>query len=195
MKTKEKLVYVHGLSSSGVTGSAKNLQLCFPEYEVLAPDMPMDPIVALQLLKDICKKHRPLVVVGTSMGGMFTQQLHGQKKILVNPAFRISELMRQDLGEHPFINPRKDGVKTFTLTEELCEQYEAMEKLQFEGITNYDRKYTYGLFGTKDTLVNCQAEFDAHYKNKVLFEGEHRLNMGVIVDYVVPLIGELVDDF
>lgn len=43
------------------------------------------------------------------MGGMFAGQLRGYRKILVNPAFHVSEFMRTQIGVHEFLNPRQDG--------------------------------------------------------------------------------------
>ena len=68
MKT---IIYIHGLSSSGASGTAKTLQLLLPEFKVLAPDLPIDPNESLSLLLKICKELQPDLVIGTSMGGMF----------------------------------------------------------------------------------------------------------------------------
>ncbi|WP_287828462.1 YqiA/YcfP family alpha/beta fold hydrolase, partial [Bacteroides sp.] len=92
---ENKIIYVHGLSSSGATASAQNIQALLPQYQVVAPDMPLPPQQALQLLTDLVAELQPVLVVGTSMGAMFTQQLHGQTKILINPAFHVSQLMRK----------------------------------------------------------------------------------------------------
>ncbi len=189
---ENKIIYVHGLSSSGATASAQNIQALLPQYQVVAPDMPLPPQQALQLLTDLVAELQPVLVVGTSMGAMFTQQLHGQTKILINPAFHVSQLMRKNLGTQPFFNPRKDGVMTFDITPQLCDAYEIMEKHQFDKVTAYDQEHTYGFFGTHDEMVNCQEEFSRYYPHKVLFEGEHRLNPEVIERDLVPLIQSIL---
>ena len=186
------IVYVHGLSSSGATTSVRALQQGLPQYQVIAPDMPMNPQDAIQLLKKVCLLFRPLLVIGTSMGGMFTQQLHGQKKILINPAFHVSQLMRANLGKHIYTNPRMNGDTSFLLTEELCKSYEDMESVQFENLTSYDVKNTYGFFGIHDSLVNCQDEYLTHYTDITLFDGEHRLNPFVIESDLIPLIHQVL---
>lgn len=186
------IIYVHGLSSSGATASAQNIQTHLPQYHIIAPDMPLPPLEAIQMLIDLCKKYKPKLVVGTSMGAMFAQQLRNQKKILINPAFHVSHLMRKNLGEQAFFNPRKDGVQTFTITTQLCDAYQRMESKQFEGISLYDIENTYGFFGTKDELVNCKEEFLQYYKNLTLFDGEHRLNPLVIQKDLIPLILQIL---
>jgi len=42
-----KLLYIHGLSSSGNSNTAKNLAFLLPNVEILAPDLPIKPIEAL----------------------------------------------------------------------------------------------------------------------------------------------------
>jgi hypothetical protein len=64
----KKLIYFHGFGSSGEGGTVKTLRELLPEWIVLAPDIPVDPIVALPFLKDLCQTEQPDIVVGTSMG-------------------------------------------------------------------------------------------------------------------------------
>ena len=85
MKT---ILYIHGLSSSGASGTARHLQALLPDMRVIAPDLLIDPDEALAMLRDLVATERPDIVIGTSMGGMFAQQLYDCRKILVNP--RIS---------------------------------------------------------------------------------------------------------
>ena len=185
------ILYIHGLSSSGSTHTVFTLRHLLPHDHVVAPDMPMDPDEAMALLWRCVKEEHIDLVIGTSMGGMFAQKMRGYAKIIVNPAFHVSELMRTELGMHEFFNPRQDGVQQFEITEALCDKYLQLEAPQFEGIDEEERAISYGLFGTEDELVNCQAEFKEHYDHIRLFKGEHRLNENVIKTYMVPLIGEI----
>ena len=185
------ILYVHGLSSSGSTHTVVTLRQLLPNDHVVAPDLPMNPTETLILLQHCVKDKHIDLVVGTSMGGMFAQKLRGFVKIIVNPAFHVSELMRTQLGVHEFFNPRQDGVQQFEITEALCDQYQQLEAPQFEGIDDAERAITYGLFGTEDELVNCQDEYKVHYDHFITFKGEHRLNEGVIKAHLVPLIEEI----
>ena len=192
-KSSKKLLYIHGLSSSGMSSTAGTLRKLLPEYEVLSPDLPVNPEEAFSMLKELCEREHPYIIVGTSMGGMFTQLLKGYKRILVNPAFHVSEFMRTMIGRQEFLNPRRDGEKHFEITPELCDAYQQLESCQFENITDFDRKYTYALFGKNDTLVNGFDEYTSHYDNAIWFDGEHRLDNSVIENILIPLIkGESV---
>ena len=181
------VMYIHGLSSSGASSTASNLRKLLPQYDVLSPDLPIQPQEALTMLKDLCELYKPEIIIGTSMGGMFAQQLRGYKKILVNPAFHVSEFMRTQLGVHDFLNSRKNGETQYEITSKLCDNYQAIEVNQFADITDFDIKNTYALFGTQDTLVHGYDEYIGYYRNAMMFEGEHRLNFEVLKKIVVPL--------
>ena len=184
MKT---ILYIHGLSSSGASGTARHLQALLPDMRVIAPDLPIDPDEALAMLRN-------LVATETSMGGMFAQQLYDSKKIIVNPAFHVSRTMRKQIGVCAFLNPRKDDATTYTITPELCNRYEEMERYQFDGITENAITKTWALFGEHDQVVNCREEYLQYYRNYKTFEGEHRLCFENIRDTVVPLAKQICLD-
>lgn len=182
-----KLIYFHGFGSSGEGSTVKTLQELLRDWIVLAPDIPVDPAEALPFLEELCKKEQPDVIVGTSMGGMYAQQIRGFKRICVNPAFDLPQ--HKDIlyeGTFEFFNPRKNGETTFTITSEIISHFEEMEAHQFDGVTDEDRENVYGLFADGDTTVNCEPIFRQHYQNVIHFHGEHRLNRQVIEEVIVP---------
>ena len=66
MKT---ILYIHGLSSSGALGTAKHLQSLLPDTHIIAPDLPIEPLEALELLHILVATEHPDLIIGTSMGG------------------------------------------------------------------------------------------------------------------------------
>ena len=122
---------------------------------------------------------------------MFAQQLYDYKKIIVNSAFHVSRTMRQQIGLCSFLNPRKDGATSYTITPELCNLYENMEAYQFEGVTDQAIAETWALFGERDRLVNCRDEYLQYYRNAKTFAGEHRLSFEDIRDVLVPLVKQM----
>jgi predicted esterase YcpF (UPF0227 family) len=190
MKT---LIYFHGFGSSGAGSTVNTIRELLPNWTVLAPDIPVDPAEALPFLKEFCKKEQPDVIVGTSMGGMYAQQIHGFNRICINPAFDISQhkdILRE--GTFEFFNQRRNGEKTFTITPKIIQHFAEMDAHQFNDITDDDKENVYGLFADNDTTVNCDDIFRLHYKNVVHFHGEHRLNLEVIEEVLVPLIKKIV---
>lgn len=182
------------MGSSGATQTANYLRLKLPEVEVISPDIPLHPEDALKMLHQLCDDVQPDVIIGTSMGAMYAQQRHNYKKILVNPAFHVSEIMRNNLGTNKWLSTRSDGQTEFVIDEELCDQYQKMEASQFDGITEFDKEHTYAFFGTADTLVNGYEEYLQYYKNATQYPGEHRLLQKWVKAYIVPCIKELLKE-
>lgn len=186
----KKLIYFHGFGSSAASNTVKSLaEGLRGEYEVIAPDIPVDPREALPFLKELCLSIQPDLIAGSSMGGMYCQQMFGFKRIIVNPAFFMSKYSHVlQVGTFPFLNPRKDGATYFTITPEIIRHFAAIEEHQFEGITDWDRSHVWGLFGRNDDQVNCQGTFLEHYRNIAYFDGGHRLDADIIAASLIPLI-------
>ena len=184
-----KLIYFHGFGSSAASGTIRTLRERLQDFEVIAPDIPVDPAEALPYLKALCQDEQPDVIAGTSMGGMYAQQMFGFKRICVNPAFFMSkESTVLKTGTFQFFNPRKDGHNTFTITEDIIRHFAEMEEHQFDGVIPEESECVWGLFGSNDTLVNCEDTFRQHYRNVLHFNGGHRLDEATIHDVLIPLI-------
>lgn len=193
-----KLIYFHGFASSGASGTVQLLRKMLPSAEIIAPDIPVDPEEALPMLKDLVEAEQPDVVVGTSMGGMYVQQMHGHLRICVNPAFNMSSLSKVlHTGEHKWLNGRKDSAKTFKITADIIKHFNQMERKQFDGITPEDKDLCYGLFGINDKTVNpvnSYTTFTKHYNHAERIEAEHQLNEKVLRKYILPLIKDLLGE-
>lgn len=191
-----KIVYLHGYASSGASGTVQLLRRLLPEDEILAPDIPVDPAEALPYLLGFCAEERPDLVVGTSMGGMYAQQMRGFTRICVNPAFNMSTMSKGlRTGTHKFLNGRKDGAKEFRITQDIIRNFNKMERAQFKDIAPDDRERCYGLFGTEDQTVNpvnAYNTFRKHYTHAERFEGGHQLNEKVLKGTLLPLVRRLV---
>ncbi len=189
-----KLIYFHGFGSSGASGTVQLLRQLLPEAEVIAPDIPVDPVEALPFLKKLCEDEQPDIIVGTSMGGMYAQQMRGFVRICINPALNMSTMSGVlKTGEHKFFNGRKDNQKTFRITRDIIQHHNQMERQQFKDITPWDKEHCYGLFGINDPMVKTYDLFHKHYPHAIRFEGEHRLNEKVLKKFVLPLIKELTE--
>ncbi|MCQ2057197.1 MAG: hypothetical protein MJY75_03190 [Bacteroidaceae bacterium] len=189
-----KIVYFHGFGSSGASGTVESLRRLLPDFEIVAPDIPVDPAEALPYLKEFVQQQQPDLIIGTSMGAMYAQQMFGFRKILVNPAFNMSTMSKvMKAGKkYPFQNGRKDGAKDFMITGQIVKNFNQMERQQFKGITGFDLENTWGLFGTHDTSVNCYDLFRKHYSNAQRFEGEHSLNDKSLRQAVLPLVRQIL---
>lgn len=190
-----KIVYFHGFGSSHASGTVEILRKELPEDEIVAPDIPIDPVEALPYLQDLCKQENPDLIIGTSMGGMYAQQMRDYRRILVNPAFNMSTMSKGlKTGEHKFFNGRYDGAKTFKITKDIIQHHNQMERQQFKNITAEQKETCWCLVGLRDTTVtNAEAVFKKNYlaDHVIRFDGEHQLNDKVIKKVVLPLVEQL----
>ena len=192
MERNRKLLYVHGFASSGSSGTVMALRRNMSAWRVVAPDLPVDPFEALELLRRTVESEMPDIVVGTSMGGMYTQQLWGVPRIVVNPSFEMSRsLLFGKMGRNKYTSKRKDGATEFRIDKAVVERFKEMEKHQFDGITDDEKQLVVGLFGDKDPVVNFYPLVSELYGKErcVHFNGEHRLNDEVVKKVLVPIIG------
>ena len=199
----KKIMYLHGFASSGASGTVGLLrhelwEKAAPDRRVtiVAPDIPLDPLVALPRLEELAYDEMPDLIVGTSMGGWYAQMLHGFTRICVNPCFWLSK--KYDIlfvGKHKWMNQRKNGETEFHVTKELIAHYQEVEAHQFDGVTDDDRMLCHGLFGDKDDTVpasQARPVFERHYPGMSrVFPGGHRLNADVVAHTLLPFIREL----
>lgn len=191
----KKILYVHGFGSAGSTHTAQLLRDLMPGVTVTAPDLPLHPGEALELLHHTCDTLKPHLIVGTSMGGMLTEMLYGYDRIIVNPAFEMGETMTKNgmVGKQTFQNPRQDGVQEFIVTKGLVKQYKEITEKCFAGVNVEEQKRVFGLFGDEDPVVHCFDLFKQYYPQAIPFHGEHRLNEKVVMHALMPVI-RWIDD-
>ncbi len=217
MMEGKKILYVHGFASSGQSGTVGRLRELLPSSTLIAPDLPIHPAEAMDLLRNICETEQPNLIIGTSMGGMYTEMLHGFDRIVVNPAFEMADTFTKNhmLGKTTFFNPRQDGVQEFMMTKQLLEEYKEINSQCFNTIDAFyndalesvgdglldandtawhkEQKRVWGLFGLEDPTVHTYDIFAAHYRQALHFHGEHRLNEKILLHSVIPVI-RWIDD-
>ena len=171
------IMYVHGFASSAQSGTAGRLRTMLPAANVIAEDLPLHPAEAMDLLRRLCDTHHPDLIIGTSMGGMYTEQLYGYDRIVVNPAFQIADTMASHgmMGQQEFFSPRKDGVQKFFVDKALQKEYKACTEQNFSGVTASEQRRVWGLFGDEDDLVDTFDLFCSHYPQAAHFHGGHRM--------------------
>ena len=192
----KKILYVHGFASSGQSGTVGRLRTVFPNATVISPDLPIHPEEAFTLLHQVCDDEHPDLIIGTSMGGMYTEQLYGYDRICVNPAFRIADTMQEHglTGKQQFQNPRLDGVQEFYVDKPLMKEYRAITEKNFAHADDEsEQQRVFGLFGDKDELVHTRDLFRSYYAQDIPFDGEHRMNDHSFMHSVVPVIRWISD--
>lgn len=192
MKT---IVYFHGYGSSSQSSTVTFLAKKMTGFNVIAPDIPVDPKEALPFLKSYCENNHADFIICTSMGGMYAMQLTDFPRVCVNPALHMSELKDiLKVGTFDYFQPTADGKTQFTITEIIIQHFVEMEQHLFDDVNEESQKNCWGFFADGDTLVNSKAEFEQHYPNIRDFHGEHRMNNNVLRDIIIPFVIERVND-
>ena len=91
---------------------------------VLTPDLPLHPKEALNEIRSIIDKERPDLLLGNSCGAFLAQMLApvvGIPALLGNPHFKMTEFLKQRVGEHEYKAPRIDGNQRLIIDEALIE--------------------------------------------------------------------------
>lgn len=193
----KKVLYVHGFASAGSSGTATVMRnILYPKgVSVLSPDIPVSPLEAIAFLRSFVAEENPELIVATSMGALYSEQIYGTPRILVNPSFHMSRTLTfSGLGKRAFRNKRQDGAKDFKVDKQMITEFKSVEAESFKGVTEDEKALILGLFGTQDKLVNCQQDFLKHYgKDRMqLFEGEHFLNDKILSRVVLPRVEEML---
>lgn len=192
-----RVLYIHGFASAGSSGTATHLRNMLYEHgvEVISPDVPVMPTEALSLLKQMVAELQPELIIGTSMGGLYTEQMYGTPRIMVNPSFHMARhLTFQGMGRREFLNKRQDGAREFKVDRDMIAQFREVEKTSFSGVDAEEKTLVWGFFGKNDKFVNCQPEFKKAYGTDHfrIFDGEHRLNDVVLKRDIFPLVKQIL---
>lgn len=192
-----RVLYIHGFASAGSSGTATHLRNMLYEHgvEVISPDVPVMPTEALSLLKQMVAELQPELIIGTSMGGLYTEQMYGTPRIMVNPSFHMARhLTFQGMGRREFLNKRQDGAREFKVDRDMIAQFREVEKASFSGVNAEEKTLVWGFFGKNDKFVNCQPEFKKAYGTDHfrIFDGEHRLNDVVLKRDIFPLVKQIL---
>jgi uncharacterized protein len=127
------IVFFHGFASAGKGFKSDALKKAFGDDNVIAPDLPPDPLKVYELVREIAgkvPKTEKLIFVGTSLGGFYAH-LFGQMMdcpcVIVNPSTRPSMTMAARLGSNTNLatgeqfDVTEDHLATFGQMEEYIE--------------------------------------------------------------------------
>jgi len=187
----KKVIFLHGFFASGECVPAVALREALTgKAEVVSPDLPMRPKVALAYIQRLCEEVNPDLLVGNSCGAFYAQQIAprlGIPALLGNPHFEMTKFLRERIGEHRYKSPRKDGRQDFIIDEPLISEFAEVEATQFDCCRKDFRERVWGLFGDNDTLAHYEPLFLQHYAHSFHFPGGHTPTAEEVKTYYVPL--------
>jgi predicted esterase YcpF (UPF0227 family) len=123
---RQVLIYIHGFNSSPASSKAALLRGRMEALgrgpEFVAPALPVSPARAAALLDDLAARHPGAALVGSSLGGYYATWLaekHGLNAVLLNPAVRPYELLKDHLGPQQNLHTGERYALTLRDVEEL----------------------------------------------------------------------------
>lgn len=122
-----RIVYLHGLASSSLSSTPKQLQKLYPEFEVIPLELYHQCHRSLDIINTYLRTHEVDAVIGTSLGGFFALACDFEGiKIAVNPALHPEKDLNLPsmMGTRPYLQKRVNREeKTYTMTEADLEEY------------------------------------------------------------------------
>ena len=185
--TLQTAIYVHGLASGAYSLNFKKMTDRFPQFTWAIAEYGESLAENVEHLNRLVAKLKPSLIVGTSMGGLtlLYADAPNATKVVHNPVLSIADCVRNTigLGEHPYKCRRLDKKKTFVLTEEMCQAYEAYIASHTPSLG----RANYAIFSAHDELLGDDAAVCAQklvsslgYKVVIDPEGVHSLTPSTI---------------
>ena len=191
------ILFLHGFYASGQCVPAMALRESFKgRAEVITPDLPMHPKEAVRFIRGLIDREKPDLFIGNSCGSFYAQMVSpivGIPALLGNPHFKMTEFLKQRIGEHQYKSPRKDGKQNFVIDEALMEEFSEMEAVQFNNYNPDFKDRIWGLFGEQDSLAHFEPTFLKHYNKSFHFPGGHTPTAEEVRDWYVPLAEKMLE--
>lgn len=198
---KKKIVYLHGLGGGANSRFPSELKKHLGDkYDILAPDIPINPKEAAEFTFDFVFKEKPDLVVASSLGGFYALRLCGTfKELVINPAMIPHEDIKNaiGLGNYSFNVKRIDGVDNYVINDNFINELEKLYKRYSHAFDYEYAEGVYGIFGNKDELFSHKEDFAKLYdKDNMLIipNATHQLTNDEIENVVVPTIKQILGD-
>lgn len=195
----KKILFLHGFFASGSCQMALALKEALAsEAQVLTPDLDLHPRKAMQMIRNIIEKEKPIMLVGNSCGAFLSQMLAAESNIpalLGNPHFKMTDFLRERIGPQQYKAPRRDSRQNFVINESLIEEFSQLEKDQWKYYDPHQKEIIWGIFGTNDSLAHFESLFLKYYSHAFHFPGGHTPNEQEVKTWYVPLIREMIHVF
>ena len=192
----KKILFLHGFFATGSCPMARALREAFEgQAVVLTPDLPLHPKEALKYIRMLIDKEKPDLLIGNSCGAFLAQMLSpvvGIPALLGNPHFKMTDFLRERIGEHKYKAPRMDGNQKIVIDESLIHEFEQIEATQFDCCNPYYKDQVWGLFGEQDTLAHFEPLFLQHYNNSYHFPGGHTPTELEVKTWYAPLAQKMI---
>lgn len=188
------IVYLHGFASSGKSPKVDMLKQRFGDANVLAPDLPFDPVKVKEIVHDIVMDFYKngkgkLIFVGTSLGGFYAtyfSKVYDCPAVIVNPSVNPTESLNDKVGVNVNHVTREEFLVSIVDLNTLGTWRKTIKE-------NYNGKLVNLFVAKDDEVLDYQMMLDAYpHTNHVTItdDGGHRYNKhwNLVVDHIDTLI-------
>lgn len=171
------ILYIHGFASVGNSYKGNLLFEEFKNYKVLSPTFSPDTKIAVKQIEDIINKNKNIIMVGTSLGGFYSDYFHTVKDI---PAVIINPLV-EPLGVERYVGENVNYYTNdkFDFTRESF-NYLLELKEKKESSINYrkNNENLTVLLAKDDDLLDYRLSMEEYNKESIKLypKGGHRFN-------------------
>lgn len=194
----KKILFLHGFTASGACEIAETLKTELAgTAEIVAPDLSLHPYEAMDMLQDLCAECQFDLIVGSSCGSFYGQQLvrfFGVPAILVSPFLKMTEFLEPRIGTLEYKSPRADGQQQLEITPNLVGEFAEMQRHQFDCYDEFNRYRVWGMFGSKDTLAHFRDEFVEYYPTAIDYDGPHTMTATNVRQDLIPAIRAMLNE-
>lgn len=174
------LLFIHGLHGSPDNMLVKRLRKHLGnEYNIIAPQIPVDCHAALRVIGEICSSTRIDIVVGVSLGGFLALTCTGMPRLVINPC----------------LSPSAEIERLGATAAEAGSYLGNEQAMQLNAASPEDERRTVGIFGSHDELFGYGPVFAGRYhfaKTYFVIDG-HTLSKENVLEVVIPVIKELAE--
>jgi len=203
-KTKKTIVVVHGLGGGIKSKTCAMLKEHFKDrYNVITPEVPINPQDAVIYLTKLINDVNPTLVVGTSLGGFYSLLSSKRSKLLlINPALRAYDniLNSPNIQKGVLVEYTKERLNNeikYIVDDQFISDLKDLQNKLEESISTLLFNDIYAIFGKEDKLFsNITYYIDNYNKDNMLVipNMEHSLSVEQVSAVVIPKAEELLND-
>lgn len=154
-ETLPVMMYLHGFMSGANGSKQRQLQEMFRgRYRVIAPELDADIKNSIKIIQELKEKEKPEIIIGSSLGGFMAMLIPGNADVVVvNPVTNPYQQLARWVGqEQTYFCKRLDGVQTYTLTQEVIDNYKGYD-ITDAFAREWDRGHLSALCSSSDELL------------------------------------------
>lgn len=154
---KPNVIYIHGYLSGANSSTGKKLkEMKGNRFNILTPEVNSDPVHSLAVINKLIEETKPVIIIGTSMGGLYTLASDSGKTplVLINPLLTPVETITEHFLNRPMLyhSKRLDGETQTTITKEELLEFAKIEE-QIPTLLEAKVNQVAAILSTRDELL------------------------------------------